>query len=161
MIFPHHEARMHIALILDGNRRFAKKHNLPYSKGHLAGAKKVADLIKWCLEENISMLTLYTFSMENFNRTPSEVKSLFTLFRSNLRKLRKKLYSGPAGNDIKIRFIGRLHLLPADIYKDMQNLMKETEKNQRLTVNFAVAYGGRAEIVDAIKKILKKAKRGD
>ena len=145
-----------IAIILDGNRRYAKKQSLKPWRGHKFGAEKVKDLLKWCQEVGIKELTLYSFSIDNFNRTEEEKKVLFSLFKGNIKKLKDDERLDK--NGIKVRFIGRLQMFPEDIQKEMQEVMEKTKKNDNFKLNFAMAYGGRAEIVDATKKIIKKIK---
>ena len=141
----------HIALILDGNRRYGKKIGSKL-KGHVVGAKKVEKLFDWCKELGIKEITLYTFSTENFNRAKEEVDYLMNLFRKQFKRLKKRLEK----EKIRINFIGRLGLFPDDLRKEMEELIEETKDNDGFRVNFAVGYGGRAEIVDSIKKIIQK-----
>ncbi len=145
---------MHVAIILDGNRRYAKSKKMPAWQGHRKGAKKVKELISWCDSLGITELTLYSFSIENFNRPKTEKDELFKLFRNNIKSI-----SDEKKNKARINFIGRLFLFPDDIQRSMKELMDSTEKNQGLRVNFAMAYGGRAEIVDCCKKIAIAAKK--
>lgn len=142
---------IHIGIILDGNRRYAEKRHMPRWQGHSYGAKKVEELIKWCRELNVRELTLYSFSIENFNRQKKETEVLFKLFRKNIAKLKndKKLTK----NNVRINFIGRIEMFPSDMAKEMREVMEKTKKNKKYIVNFAMAYSGRAEIVDAVKKI--------
>ena len=144
----------HIAIILDGNRRFAKKQGLEVWKGHSFGAKKVEDLLKWCRELGIKELTLYSFSMDNFKRPEREKKAIFGLFRKNFEKLEKD--DRLMKNGIKVRFIGRLQMFPKEIGECMQRLMEKTNENERFKVNFAMAYSGKAEITDSVRKIINK-----
>ena len=148
------DGNLRIAIILDGNRRYAKKQSLKPWRGHKFGVDKVKDLLNWCQELGIKELTLYTFSIDNFNRSEQEKKVLFVLFKKNIRKLKddEKLDK----NGIKVRFIGRLHMFPKDIQKEMYEVMEKTKENNNFKLNFAMAYGGRAEIVDATKKIIQK-----
>lgn|SRR3989338_2492674 len=149
---------MHIAIILDGNRRFARKKGIPEWKGHEHGAKKVNEMIEWCNELGVKELTLYAFSMENFDRPKKEVKAIFKLFEENIKKLRKS--EDFRKKDVKVRFIGRLDMFPKGIVNEMKWLMAETDGKNGLTVNFAMAYGGRQEIVDAVKKIAPNIREG-
>ena len=144
----------HIAIILDGNRRFAKKQGLEVWKGHSFGAKKVEDLLKWCRDLGIKELTLYSFSMDNFKRPEREKKAIFGLFRKNFEKLEKD--DRLMKNGIKVRFIGRLQMFPKEIGECMQRLMEKTNENERFKVNFAMAYSGKAEITDSVRKIINK-----
>jgi len=149
----------HIGIILDGNRRFAKKLMLKPWKGHEWGAKKVEKLFEWCRELDIKELTLYTFSLENLNRPKEELDYLINIFKSEFNKL---LFDERIDKDeIKINFIGRLWMLPADLQDIMQKVMKKTERHSRYIINFAMAYGGRAEIIDAARKIADKAIKGE
>ena len=146
----------HIAIILDGNRRYAKKKNLNPWKGHEFGAEKVKDLIDWALELGIKQLTLYTFSIENFNRNKQEVDYLMGLFRKNFRELKKS--ERIKKDKVRLNFIGKLNLFPHNIQKMMHELMEDTKNYDMLKINFAIGYGGRAEIIDAAKKIITDIK---
>ncbi|MFH1849650.1 MAG: polyprenyl diphosphate synthase [archaeon] len=148
----------HIAIILDGNRRFSKKLRARPWKGHEWGAKKVEMLFSWCEEYGITELTLYTFSLENFQRSRTEVSYLMNLFRKEFDRLKDD--ERIARNRIRINFAGRLHLFPEDIQERMNGLMESTGKHSRYIVNFAMGYGGRAEIVDAARKIAEQVKSG-
>jgi len=144
----------HISIVLDGNRRYGEKIGSKL-KGHEVGAKKVEKLFDWCKELGIKEVTLYTFSTENFNRAKEEVDYLMGLFRKQFKRLKKKLEKEKE-EKIRINFIGRLGLFPDDLRKEMEGLMEKTSGNAGFTVNFAVGYGGRSEIVDSIKKIIQK-----
>lgn len=148
----------HIAIILDGNRRYGEKLGNRL-KGHIHGLKKIEELLKWCRDLGIKELTLYTFSTENFNRSEKEVSYIMNLFRKYIKRLKndKSLQK----NKLKVNFIGRLGMFPQDIQKEMKEVMEKTEGNDGFKVNFAMAYGGRSEIIDAIKKIIKKVKNNE
>ena len=150
---------LHIGIILDGNRRFAKKEKMHLWIGHKYGADKVEELIGWCGELGVKELTLYSFSLENFNRPEKEKKELFRLFKESIKKFRNNKKIDEEG--IRVRFIGRIEMFPKDIVEDMKDLMEETKENDKLVINFAMAYGGRQEIVDAVKKIAEKVKEGN
>jgi len=147
----------HIAIILDGNRRYAKKIGLQPWKGHEFGVKKLEHLLDWCRELGIKELTLYSFSTENFRRAKTEVDFLFSIFKKkfNSMKHRRDIFD----NKIKINVIGRVYMFPKDIRESMLEIMEKTRNHKNFTVNFAMAYGGRQEIVDAFKKIIKKSKK--
>jgi|TARA_B100001971_G_C18259112_1_gene584984 tritrans,polycis-undecaprenyl-diphosphate synthase [geranylgeranyl-diphosphate specific] len=145
-----------IAIILDGNRRYARKRSLKPWQGHKFGAEKVKDILKWCQELGIKELTLYTFSMDNFKRAEKEKKALFVLFKQNIKKLKNDERLDK--NGIRVRFIGRLQLFPKDIQEEMQEVMEKTMKNSNFKLNFAMAYSSKAEITDALKKIIQKIK---
>lgn len=140
----------HIGVILDGNRRWAKERKLLSWKGHEAGVEKVIDLIKWALDLKIRELTLYTFSIQNFKREAPEVEFLMNLFRNNFDRLLK---DEKIKDKVKVNFIGRNWLFEQDIQEKQQELMEKTRKNSELIVNLAMGYGGREEIIDAVKKI--------
>ncbi len=143
----------HIGLVLDGNRRFAKRLMLEPWKGHEYGAEKVEKLLDWIKELGVKEFTLFCLSVENIKSRPkNELDYLLKLFKKEFRDLdREKIEK----NKIKIRFIGDLSLLPDDLVKQCRKLEKETEKNNDYIVNFALAYGGRQELIAAVKKILK------
>ena len=146
----------HIAIILDGNRRFAKKQGLKPWLGHKFGADKIKEISKWCRELGIKELTLYAFSIDNFNRSEQEKKVLFSLFEESIKKLKND--EGLDNNGIKVRFIGRLHMFPENIQKEMYEVMERTKNNDNFKLNFAMAYSSKAEITDALKKIIQKLK---
>lgn len=148
----------HIAIILDGNRRFAKRLMLKPWKGHEWGAEKVEKLFEWCCELDIKELTLYTLSLENLNRPKEELDYLINIFKNEFTKILSDERIDK--NEVRINFIGRLWMLPKDLQDIMQKIMKKTEKYGRHIVNFAMAYGGRAEIIDAAKKIAEKVAHG-
>ena len=145
-----------IAIVLDGNRRYAKKLGLHPWKGHEFGVKKLEEMLNWCRELGIKELTLYSFSTENFKRTKQEKDFLFNIFKKELNNMkhRKDIFE----NKIRINVIGRLYLFPKEIQKAIKEIMQKTKKHNKFVVNFAMAYGGRQEITDAVKKIAKLAK---
>lgn len=144
----------HVGLILDGNRRFAKRLNLNPIKGHEYGAKKLGELLKWCKEYGIKKLTLFVFSLENFDRPKKEFDYLMNLFRKEFDNLKtdKRIYE----NKIKVNVIGRIELFPKDIQEKLKDIMERTKDHDKYELNFALGYSGRAEIIDATKKILQK-----
>ena len=147
-----------IAIILDGNRRFARKLGLQPWQGHEFGLRKLEELFKWCMELGIKELTLYCFSTENFQRAKNEISYLFGLFWKEFRKVQesKTIYK----NKIKVKVIGRIGMFSQKMQKAMKEAMQKTNKNKELVVNFAMAYGGRQEITDAVKEIAKLVKGG-
>ncbi len=142
----------HLAIIMDGNGRWAKKKGLPRSIGHREGAKVVNRVIADCLDLNIPILTLFAFSTENWKRPKNEIAYLLKLFERVLSKEKANLIK----NNIKMNFIGRLNDLPNTLNDKMNELCEATKKNNKLILNIAVNYGGRAEIVDAINSIIMK-----
>ena len=148
----------HLAIVLDGNRRFAKRLMLKPYKGHEWGAEKLKKVFEWCQEYGVKEITLYTFSIENFDRPREEFNFLMNLFEKEFKKTKKdkKVFE----NKIKFNFIGRVYLFPKEIRKQMKDLMELTKEHDKFIVNFAMAYGGRAEIIDATKKIAQQVKDG-
>ncbi len=144
----------HIGIVMDGNRRFAKRLMLKPYKGHEWGAKKVEKIVDWCLEKNVKELTLYALSLENFNRPKQEFGYLMNLFRKEFENFK----TNPKLRFTKVNFIGRIKMFPEDIQETMNYLMKKTKDNNKFILNFAMAYGGRAEVIDAIKKLAKDIK---
>jgi len=150
---------LHIAIILDGNRRYARSHNLELMKGHELGFEKIKDLFKWCKELEIKELTLYCFSMQNFSRSKEEVSYLMDiLYRASREILKNK---DVHKNKVRIRFIGRTHLLPKKLQEAMKKAEEATKDYSDYVANFAIAYGGREEITDAVKNIAEKISSGE
>jgi tritrans,polycis-undecaprenyl-diphosphate synthase [geranylgeranyl-diphosphate specific] len=150
----------HIGIILDGNRRFAKKLMMQPWKGHEWGAEKIEKLLGWCDDIGVRELTLYAFSMQNFNRPKDEFDYLMTVFSNSFEKLIAKKEE-IASRNLRITFIGRIHLFPPEVHQKMLQLMEMTSGNSGPRVNFAMAYGGREEIIDAVKKIGRKIEAGE
>ncbi len=148
---------MHIGIILDGNRRFAKRIMEEPWKGHEKGAKKVEELLDWCKELEIKELTLYCFSLENFNRSKKEVSFLMNLFKKEFKKLEDD--ERIKENKIKIKFIGEKELLDKELQRIMERIEQKTKKYHNHIINFAIAYSGRREILHAVKKIIKEKKK--
>ena len=146
----------HIAIILDGNRRWARKHRMQPWKGHEQGVRKVGQLMQWAKELGVKELTLYAFSVENFKRAKKEVDFLMDTFLREFERLRKSPKLGKEG--IRIRAIGRLWMFPPKVQKALQEIMDSTRHHKSYTVNFALAYGGRQEITDAVKGIAEMVK---
>lgn len=148
----------HIGIILDGNRTFAKKLMLKPWKGHEWGAKKIEKLFDWCKELDIRELTLYAFSIYNFNRPKKEFDFLMNLFEKEFKKCKtdKRIFE----NKVKMNFIGRIWMFPEKVQKEMKELMELTKDHDKFVVNFAMAYGGKTEVIDATKKIAEQVKEG-
>nr|WP_048196501.1 polyprenyl diphosphate synthase [Candidatus Nitrosotenuis uzonensis] len=148
----------HLAVILDGNRRWAKKALAASEVGHHIGADAVENLLDWCEELDIKIITLYVLSTENLARADKELDYLFDLIHQRL----EKLYNDPRihKNKMRVKAIGRTELLP-DFINDVLNRLDETTKNyDRHYLNIAIAYGGQMELVDAVKKIAAKVRDG-
>jgi tritrans,polycis-undecaprenyl-diphosphate synthase [geranylgeranyl-diphosphate specific] len=149
----------HVAVIMDGNRRFAADLGLTPNAGHLFGRDKIKELLEWCFELEIKNLTLYAFSTENFQRSNSEVKTLMNLCKEELDKATKD--SRIHKNQVKVRVLGHLGSLPKNIRDSAQYLMDETKNYDKYSLNIALAYGGREEIIQAIQNIAKDVKNGE
>jgi len=141
----------HIAIIMDGNGRWAKKHALGRVRGHRKGAQAVKTTVKICLQIGIRHLTLYAFSMENWSRPAKEVKSLMALLEEYLDKETKKIHE----QGIRLTTIGDLDLLNEKIRDKIERAMELTKKNDKMNVNIAISYGSRDEITRALKKIIR------
>ena len=144
----------HVAIIMDGNGRWGLKKNKSRNYGHLKGLKSVEKVIATAIRNKIPYLTLYTFSTENWKRPKNEINFLFDLIRKSLKSNLKKIIK----QKIKINIIGKKKDLPSDIVKIIQFSEKKTKKNKKLTLNIALNYGSKEEIVSACKKIFKKTK---
>lgn len=149
----------HIAIIMDGNRRFARKRGMLKLLGHEFGSKKAEEVLEWCWELGVKMLTLYAFSTENFNRSELEKKNIFQIFERELRRLLsdKKTYE----REVRVKIVGKKDLLPNNLQKLIEEVEKATEKHEKCFLNVAIAYGGRQELIDATRKIVERVKRGE
>lgn len=139
----------HLAIIMDGNGRWAERKGLPRSFGHQEGLKTVKRVINCCLELNIPILTLYAFSTENWKRPQNEISFILELFYETLHEEKENLVK----NNIQVNFIGRIEELPEKLINRMFELTELTKNNHKLILNIAINYGGRAEIIDAMKSI--------
>jgi len=144
----------HVAVIMDGNGRWAKKRGLLRVLGHEKGAKAVRETIEAAGKSGITPLTLYAFSTENWNRPKNEVDKLMNLLVSSLKKEFKMLHK----NDIKLGAIGNLEELPEKAYKELSEVIEKTKDNKKLVLTLALSYGSRSEIVKTIKEIAEKVK---
>ena len=140
----------HLAVIMDGNGRWAQKRHLPRIAGHRSGTQSARTTIETCARLKIEALTLYAFSVENWRRPQTEIDFLMALLREYLRKEMPLLQK----NNIRMRFLGRIDELPAGVQKDVRDAMEKTAGNQGMVLCVALNYGGRAEIVDAMNAIL-------
>lgn len=149
----------HIAIILDGNRRWASEQALNLFSGHEKGADKVEQLIDWCLQLGVKSITLYMFSTENFQRSKSEVEEIMRIAEERFQRILadERIHE----NKVRVKVIGRVNLLPEHLQQLIADVEKSTEGYDKHFLNFAFAYGGRAEIVDAAKKIAEKVGTGD
>lgn len=142
----------HLGIILDGNRRWAKEKGLPTLEGHKKGLDVLKQTAFLCKQKGIKILTVFCFSTENWNRSKEEVDYLMNLlhtgFINHFRELKKE--------NIKVKVIGQRQRLPQNVIKEIAATEKETENNDGMVLNIALSYGGRAELVEAIKNIVKK-----
>jgi len=145
----------HIAIIMDGNGRWARSRNLPRVAGHRAGAEAVRQTVETCARLGIRALTLYAFSAENWKRPASEVNTLWKLLHLYLRQEMPTLQEG----NIRLRPIGRIEALPAAVQEELRAAERATSSNTGLQVYLALNYGGRLELVDAFNSILDQARR--
>ncbi len=151
----------HIGVILDGNRRFAKKLMLKPWMGHEWGAKKFRQFLDWSRELGVQEVTAYCFSMQNFNRPKEEFDYLMNIFDKEFKELSSpEKVSELQKNGVRINFIGRIGMFPETVQKGMRTLMELTKENKPFVVNFAMAYGGREEVIDAVKKLGEDIKAG-
>ena len=141
---------------MDGNRRWAKERDMIPWEGHWEGADKVEEFLDWCLELGVKTITLYSFSTENFSRDAEEINELFKLFETMLERVIKSDIIHK--NEVKIRAIGRIGTLPARLQELIKRVEESTENYDKFFLNIAIAYGGRAEIVDAVRNIAEKVK---
>jgi undecaprenyl diphosphate synthase len=142
----------HIAVIMDGNGRWAQKRHLPRIAGHRSGTQSARTTIETCARLKIEALTLYAFSVENWRRPKTEIDFLMALLREYLRKEMPLIQR----NEIRMRFLGRMNELPAGVQKDVHDAMEKTAGNKGMVLCVALNYGGRAEIVDAMNAILSE-----
>jgi len=148
----------HIAIILDGNRRWASELSLNPWVGHDYGGEKTEELLEWCLDLGVKSITLYAFSTENFQRSSREVKEILRVIEKKLGDLLtdERIHK----NKVRVKVIGRPGLLPKSLQKMIERVEKATKDYDEHFLNLALAYGGRAEIVDATRKIAAKVKDG-
>jgi len=155
-VIDHNKLPRHIAIIMDGNGRWARKKNLSRISGHLKGVDAVKEVVTACRELGIKVLTLYAFSIENWKRPAEEVMALMKLLREYLIKESEEMIQ----NNIRLNAIGRLEDLPPDVQDVLKETMKKTEKNDGMILNLALSYGGRSEILHAIQGILSDFEKG-
>src|SRR5258705_5611551 len=145
----------HIAIIMDGNGRWANRRSLPRVAGHKAGIGPVRSTVESCARLGVKVLTLYAFSVENWKRPRAEVETLWRLLRFYLKKELPELQQ----NNIRLQAIGRLEALPDAVRRELEAVVQATSRNTGLLVNLAINYSGRAEILDSINGIIEAARR--
>ncbi|MEM0342937.1 MAG: polyprenyl diphosphate synthase [Thermoplasmata archaeon] len=148
----------HVAIIMDGNRRYAKDFGLMVSEGHDKGRQKLEDVLEWCMEIGVRMLTVYAFSTENVGRPKEEVDVLMRMFVENFRRLgdEPRVHK----HKIRVRVLGQRELLPEDLREAIEYAERRTEGYDQYFFNLAVGYGGREEILQAIRKVAEAVKEG-
>jgi len=149
----------HIGIILDGNRRASKMLGVDYKTGYELGAEKLEEVLDWCWELDVKVITCWVFSTENFSRPDDQVESIMKLAIENLKRIRedKRVYK----NKVKVKVLGRLNLLPENVQQEIKLTEEATKTHDNFILNICMAYGGRAEIVDALKHIFDKVKDGN
>ena len=147
----------HVAIIMDGNGRWAEHQSLPRSKGHIEGVRRVEEIIDMAREIGIKVVTLFTFSTENWDRPEDEVSLIMNILTAVLDKKLQKLKN----DNIQLRTIGRTERIPKALLETIQNVVAATKNNTGLIVNLAFNYGARLEILDAVKKISAAVKSGE
>jgi undecaprenyl diphosphate synthase len=147
----------HIAIIMDGNGRWARRRGQLRVAGHKAGMRPVRTIIETCAQMGIRVLTLYAFSIENWKRPRTEIEMLWRLLRTYLRLELPEMMR----QQIRMNAIGRLDALPPQVHAELQEVLAETAANRGLSVNLAINYSGRAELVDAVKALVGQACRGE
>lgn len=153
------EMPKHIAVILDGNRRFAKSKGLDLDSAYSYGAENAEKLLEWCLNLKIPSLTLYCLSTENLKRKKEEIEPVFKSIKKELEKVLEdeRIYR----EGVKINIFGDKDLLPNDIKELIEKVEEKTRENDRFNLNLAISYGGRNEILDAVKKISREVENGN
>lgn len=150
----------HVAIIMDGNRRYSKlQGNKAAIEGHKRGVDTLENVLEWCIDLGIDIVTVYAFSTENFKRSEEEVKDLMQLFVDSFLSIstNKKIHK----NEVKLKAVGRLDLFPEDVREAIKDAEKSTENYNKRLINIAMGYDGRVEIVDAFRKIAEKVKTGE
>jgi undecaprenyl diphosphate synthase len=150
-LVPHH-----VAIVMDGNGRWAKDRGLPRTEGHKVGAERVLDVLQGAIEMGVGSISLYAFSTENWKRSPDEVRFLMNFNRDFIRKTRDQLDE----LGIRVRWVGRMPKLWKSVAKELQIAQEQTQDNDRLTLYFCMNYGGRAELADAMQAIARDVKAG-
>ena len=147
----------HLAIICDGNRRWARSKGKPAFFGHREGTKRIPELIDGCIKRSIPYLTFWIFSTENWDRSKKEIDGLFKLFKKSFEDFKKDADK----KQVKVRFIGDTTKMPEDIQAIIKEITAQTKNHNKLNVTFALNYGGRDEIIRSMKKYAQAVKSGD
>ena len=148
----------HVGIILDGNRRFAKEINQDVTFGHTQGAKRVDEVLDWCFDAGIKVVTIYAFSTENFDRSEDEVDHIMELAQDRFERVAQS--EVVHRHQVRVRAIGQLSDLPSQVIAAIRAAEEETAQYDNYHLNVAIGYGGRTEIVDAVQRIAEKVKEG-
>jgi undecaprenyl diphosphate synthase len=148
---------VHVAVIMDGNGRWAKSRGLPRHKGHEEGAQSVRTIVRSCRNAGVKYLTLYAFSVENWTRPRAEIEGLMRLMLHFLRNEEHELHD----NKVRLRVLGRIEDFPSKVQKELKRVMKATEGYEAGHLLLALSYGGRTEIAHAAREIARRAKAGE
>ena len=146
----------HVAIIMDGDRRWAKERGLQLTEGHRHGRESVRDIVRACGQLQLDVLTLYTFSSENWNRPRHEVRALMRWLEESLRKETPELHD----NRVRLHAVGRIEGLPPRVRAALRDALEETAGNTGMVLNLALNYGGRAELVDACRRVARRVRDG-
>ena len=157
MTKPKSKIPVHVAIIMDGNGRWAQRRGMPRIRGHQVGVESVRAIVRACRKAGVRYLTLYAFSVENWVRPKDEIGGLMRILRHFLAKEEKELHE----NKVRLRVIGRPQDLPASVQTELKRVMKATEAYTDGTLTLALSYGGRTEIADAVRAIARRVKSGD
>lgn len=147
----------HLAVIMDGNRRWARENGVSVKDGHKAGAEKLSEFVKWCIDFNIRYLTVYAFSTENWKRDKDEVDDIMSLLNNYLSIKKDDFYK----SGVKLKMIGAEDNVDKDILMKIKSIEDYTKDNDKIQLNIAFNYGGRMEILDAVKKIVNDVQNGE
>jgi tritrans,polycis-undecaprenyl-diphosphate synthase [geranylgeranyl-diphosphate specific] len=149
----------HIGIILDGNRRFAREQNREPSFGHVQGAKRIEEVLDWCFDAGIKIVTIYVFSTENFDRNEEEIEKIMELAIQQFLKAASS--ESIHRHKVRVRAIGRLSLLPPEVAAAIREAEESTDEYTKFQLNVAIGYGGRTEIVDAVRRIAERVADGE
>jgi tritrans,polycis-undecaprenyl-diphosphate synthase [geranylgeranyl-diphosphate specific] len=149
----------HVGIILDGNRRYARESNREVVFGHTIGAQRVDEVLDWCFETGIKVVTIYAFSTENFSRKAKEIRHIMELARERFETVAKS--EVVHRHQVRVRAIGQLSLLPPQVLAAIKEAEKTTANYDKFQLNVAIGYGGRTEIVDAVQRIAEKVQKGE
>jgi len=152
--------RIHLAIIPDGNRRWAKKNGKSTKEGHKAGIDKLKKVVEWCKDFNIDTISIWILSTENLKRSKEEVDALFDLFDRMLSELLSAKEFDKLRKEVKIKFVGDISIFPEKLQRKILEIEGKTSKNAKYTLAILCNYGGKKEIVDAVNKIIMDAKKG-